>query len=91
MISTWFWNVLTAISQMTNTLFGGYPDEMLSARAHRCKWQWREWLINQIFRWDRDSNGKLNHCEQAYWHEVHRLDSPEEYRKCRECFNKEGV
>jgi hypothetical protein len=80
------------MSQMINTICGGYPDEMLSARAHRRKWK-LEWWINRIpiFLWDRDENGKLNHCEQAYWHEVDRFDMPEEYRKCRNCYARTDI
>jgi len=82
--------VLIALDQLVNALFGGWADETLSARAHRCKWQKREWLINLLFFLEKDSEGKRNHCEQAYEHEIDRKDLPEEYRFCRNCFrNKE--
>ena len=29
------WNLLIALDQMANTILGGFPDETLSARAHR--------------------------------------------------------
>ena len=82
--------MLVMLSQCINTVFGGYPDEMLSARAYRCKWKLRH-VIDLIFFWDKNDKGERNHCEQAYLHEMNGFDLPEEYRKCRECFNKEGV
>jgi len=32
MLSKYFWNILVAIDQLINTLFGGDPDETISSR-----------------------------------------------------------
>jgi len=84
--------ILIALDQMFNAVCGGWADETLSARAHRCKWKKRERWINSLFRWEKNSEGKRNHCEQAYEHEIDRKDLPEEYRFCRKCFdNKKEI
>lgn len=31
-IKKWFWNILIAIDQLVNTIFGGDPDETISSR-----------------------------------------------------------
>ena len=86
-IWTWFctfyiWQWLIALDQFINAVFGGWADETLSARAHRCRWRKREWLINLLFCWEKNSEGKRNHCEQSYEHEIDRKDLPEEYALC---------
>ncbi len=67
-----------AFDQQLNALRGGHPDETLSAVAHRRhlegKSGWRN-LINALFFWQGD------HCQNAYWSELHRKQLPKEYRK----------
>ena len=75
----WFYNIGIAFDQLVNAICCGYPDETLSARSWREKrTRWVK-VIDNIFRWDRDENGKLNHCESSYIHELERKDLPEEY------------
>jgi hypothetical protein len=77
----WFYAIGIAIDQVVNAILCGYPDETLSARSWREKRLWWIWIIDHIFQWDVDENGKLNHCESSYWHEMRRMDLPEEYRE----------
>ena len=80
--------ILIAIDQLINTLFGGWADETISARAHRNKWR-LEWWIDLLFCKHKDLAGNRNHCLASYEHEKLRLDSPEDYRKCFKCNNKQ--
>ena len=66
------------LSQTVNVFLGGMPDEMLSARAYRCRDNWF-WGIARVvldiaFFWQTD------HCKQCYEWERQRLDLPTEYR-----------
>ena len=65
--------VLIALDQLANALFGGSPDETLSAHAYRSQWKWRTRLINALF-FDR------NHCKAAWEDERDRMQFPETYR-----------
>jgi len=76
---TYVRKVATALDQLVNALFNGWPDESISARA----WRWhrdaqRNWpraLINMLFFWQRD------HCYSAYDNECKRRHLAPEYRK----------
>jgi hypothetical protein len=76
----YFINVLIGLDQLANALYGGYPDETLSARSFREK-RWSECIINLLFFWQTDGKGNRNHCEQCYEHEKARMDLAPEYRK----------
>lgn len=69
---------LIAIDQLINTIFGGYADETLSAKAHRCqdKWNWNllRRIANGLFFWQED------HCLWSYKIEKWRQQLPPEYR-----------
>lgn len=70
---------LIGIDQLINTVFGGWADETLSARCHRCsyysyKWAIAKMLINMVFFWQDD------HCAESYTSEVERFQLPPEYR-----------
>lgn len=67
-------SVLLAVDQLANVLFGGWPDETLSSRAHREQILWAERLINALFWFDRQ--GDLRHCELAYLGELAREHFP---------------
>ena len=73
------WNIAIAQDQSANCVAGGWPDETLSARAHRgacnAEGKWRKWQrrIDWIFG--------FGHCEQAYDTEIKRGQMPKEYRK----------
>lgn len=66
-------NLLIAVDQLVNAALGGWCDETLSARAHRCGWTVREALINALF-FDRD------HCRNSFVSERIRSQLPKEYR-----------
>lgn len=66
--------LLIGVDQLANTLFGGYPDETLSSRAHREGWRTAERLINALFWFDRQ--GDLRHCQMAYYGELYREHFP---------------
>lgn len=76
---TYFRKVATAIDQLINTFFNGWPDESLSARAYRWrrdgKRAWPAWLINKLFFWQQD------HVASAYHTEQERRHFPPEYRE----------
>ncbi|MDR3235030.1 MAG: hypothetical protein LBT46_15445 [Planctomycetaceae bacterium] len=78
----WIKQILIAVDQMANTLFGGllfgnigdtWADETISARAYRTRSRF-EPLINLLFFCQE------NHCEACYEWEWARLDLPPEYR-----------
>lgn len=67
-------NFLIALDQLLNVLIGsGWPDETLSAFAHR-RQGWRRAVINALFFWQYD------HCAKSYWSERTRKQLPPEYR-----------
>ena len=61
-----------AIDQLANSVFGGYADETLSARAYRTNSPLQKY-INAIF-FDR------NHCRESYMAEIDRHQLPPAYR-----------
>lgn len=69
--------ILIALDQLANTLIGGYADETISARAHRCGWQRTErvidWLFLAVFN-------EFDHCRNAYTSELLRAHLPKGYR-----------
>lgn len=72
-MTRWLLNLLIALDQLVNALFGGFPDETMSAYAHRVG-GWRRDLINGVFFWQDD------HCAQSYWAERNRKQLPADYR-----------
>jgi hypothetical protein len=73
-------NLGIAVDQLFNVLFGGWPDETLSAVAHRyapysMRWNIVRKLLNLIFFWQDD------HCQAAFYSELDRLQLPEDYRE----------
>lgn len=66
-----------AIDQLLNTLFGGHPDETLSAPAFRWELQdrraWPRELIDMLFFWQEA------HCYGAWRAEVERSQLPSWY------------
>ena len=41
----YFWNILIAIDQLVNTIFGGDPDETISSRTEKAKQRGQKWAI----------------------------------------------
>jgi hypothetical protein len=74
--------VLIAIDQLFNTVFAGWPDETLSARAYRMnlkdrvklRWVVAMIVIDGLFFWDQQ------HCKESYHSERLRRQLPPEYR-----------
>lgn len=74
----YFVRVSVTISQVLNVVvFNGYPDEMLSARAYRCRdskfWSSMAVVLDTCFFWQTD------HCYQTYLWELERKDNAAEY------------
>lgn len=71
-------DLLIAIDQMINTVFGGYPDETISARCWRLRerqpYKTLRAVIDGLFFFQPD------HCQRAYESEVARLQSPPSQR-----------
>lgn len=71
--------ILIALDQLVNTVFGGFADETLSSRAYRHHLKGnREWcyrLINMIFFLQED------HCKEAYESEINRSHLPPQLRE----------
>ncbi len=68
--------VLVAVDQLINAIFGGYADETLSSRAWRArdKQPWLYKSIDKLFFWD------VSHCCQSYYSEKLRRQFPPELR-----------
>ena len=66
--------VLIAIDQLVNAIFGGWADESISARAYRSGWKIRQALINAMFF-------DANHCLDSYLSERRRSQLPPECRQ----------
>ena len=84
MVKFFVWQLLLALDQLVNVLFGGYADETMSSRAHRMSqrhdtslfgWRWRlcATVINFLF-FDR------NHCRDAYQGELTGRQLPPNFR-----------
>ena len=64
------------LTQLLNTLLGGWPDESVSSRLWRLEQQgssvgtWCRQLVDKLFWWQR------GHCELAYEAERKRYQSP---------------
>ena len=79
--------VLIALDQLVNVLFGGYADETMSSRAYRMSerhdtgvfgWRWRvcATVINFLFR-------DPEHCFKAYQSERIGKQLPPEFREMK--------
>lgn len=79
-IKVYWLNLLIALDQFVNALFGGNPDETISAFLHRSKgrrwYWWTLWaFVNYIlFFWQDD------HCLSAYESEVQRKHLGKHYK-----------
>lgn len=80
-------SIAIAFDQLVNAVFGGKPDETLSARAHRMRqkqqrvWGWTANAIDLLFFWQKDEQGNRNHCKTSYESEVKRRHLPKHYEK----------
>lgn len=76
-MSYWY-RLWTALTQLLNTILGGWPDESLSSRTWRNRerrgWRQLHKLIDGIFFWSPD------HCRWAYEAERELRQMPPELR-----------
>lgn len=77
-MSQYLLNVLIGLDQFVNTVFRGFPDETLSARAwrlrHRFPWNLARRAIDGLFCFQR------NHCFKAFLSEINRAQAPRKER-----------
>lgn len=75
---TYFKKVAIGFDQFLNTLFNGYPDETLSARAWRMFLEdgtrWPFMIIDALLFWDDW------HCKESYESEWNNTQLPKHYR-----------
>jgi hypothetical protein len=84
-LKEYFHNFFVALSQLVNTIIGGYPDESLSARAWRTSKNGAKAGI--AFRYTIDALfytftlGKdKHHCLNSYESEILRKHLPKQYK-----------
>lgn len=78
-------NLLCALDQFVNALFGGWCDETMSSHAYRL---WRDgkpfgWLMrvyDVLFAWQKLPAGAIGHCHGAYMKERTQYQHPPEQR-----------
>ena len=78
---TYIINILIALDQLGNALFGGSPDETLSARAWRSESNGK--MLGMVFRPLIDGLFwviERNHCEKAFIAELKKMQLPKDYR-----------
>lgn len=73
-------NILLALDQLANALFGGKSDETISARAYRQQFKKKRWkiariIIDKLFFFQKD------HCYKAFISEINKKHLPSEYEK----------
>lgn len=70
--------VLIAIDQLVNTLFGGMPDETISAKLWRLRYRQPykilRYIVDTLFWFDKD------HCRTSYESEIKKTQLPSNYR-----------
>lgn len=71
--------VLIAIDQLVNTIFGGMPDETISAKLWRLKdrqpYKVLRYIVDTLFWFDKE------HCRTSYESEIKKTQLPSNYRK----------
>ena len=72
--------ILIAVDQLVNTIFGGMPDETISAKAWRMQDKKKRYkvlrcIIDKLFWFDPD------HCRTSYLSEIEKHHLPDEYHK----------
>ena len=74
----YFLRVLIAIDQLVNTIFGGMPDETISAKLWRLKdrypYKILRYIVDALFWFDKD------HCRTSYESEIKKTQLPSNYR-----------
>lgn len=82
--------VAIAFDQLVNSIFGGYADETMSAKAHRMSidhgghWLTVRNTIDRLFWFDKD------HCYESWLSERGRKQLPAEYRDDSTSVNDAG-
>lgn len=74
----YFLRVLIAIDQLVNTIFGGMPDETISAKLWRLRdrqpYKTLRYIVDALFWFDKD------HCRTSYESEIKKTQLPSNYR-----------
>ena len=76
----YFWQLLLAVDQLINAIFGGWADETMSSRLYRLDADGRFWgfvlrpLVDLVFFFEP------SHCYQAYLSERDDTQKPPELR-----------
>ena len=76
----YFWQLLIAVDQLFNAIFGGWADETMSSRLYRLDTDGRFWgillrpVVDFIFYFEP------NHCYQAFLSERDGTQEPPELR-----------
>lgn len=76
-MKTYLWHIFVALTQLLNTLFGGWPDESTSSHLWRLKLQGRALgvygvaVVDALFAWQT-----AEHCRKAYEAERARYQFP---------------
>ena len=80
MKKSWIKQVLIALDQLVNAIFGGWADETLSSRTWRHKdqpgWRLLRWILDTVAA----LFGDKNHCRASYVSEKNRTQCPPEVR-----------
>ena len=75
-MKSYLWHIFIALTQLLNTLLGGWPDESTSSRVYRLEQTGMtragiaRRFIDRIFFW------QVDHCRQAYESERMRYQFP---------------
>lgn len=80
-LGSYIFQLLLAVDQLINALFGGMADETLSSRVYRAEKKNKKYgkffrpIIDGIFFWQDD------HCFYSYISEVKRRHLPREFQE----------
>ena len=75
-MKAYFWNIFISMTQMLNTVLGGWPDETTSSRLWRLEVQGSRTAavlrrcVDRLFFWQKD------HCAKAHFSERKRYQFP---------------
>lgn len=76
-MKAYFWHIFIGLTQLLNTLLGGWPDETTSSRLWRLREQGKTIgfygveIVDALFAWQT-----VDHCRKAYDAERKRYQVP---------------
>jgi hypothetical protein len=80
-VKAYFWRIFVGLTQLLNTVLGGWPDESVSSRVWRLEQQgnaaarWARRSVDAAFFWQTE------HCATAYQLERSRYRLPPIFRQ----------